>query len=702
MPEDRSLPAGVRPHPQRHILPVDGEEVVQIRARVAALEQALDHSREAERVTAIERDALLASFSWRAMAPVRRLTDAWRNLRKPAPVAVAPPPVPELPPGLDYGRWLRDYHSLSGDDRAAILAHIDGLPARPTIAIVIPIDQETVRFLPATVLSIRAQLYAHWEICIAGTASSLDQARSLTPKDATGIRYILSRGSSAAFAAALPQIGSDFVTLMAPGDRLADEALYEVAATLNDYPDSDLIYTDEDCINAAGRRFAPAFKSAWNIDLHLGQNLTGRLTVYRRSLLQRFNGTALAGEHDLALAVASTSLPSRIRHIPSVLYHRLMPDGPAPGLFDPMQPPAWTQASRTAAETYLTGKGLSGRAELLEWSGAAAAGAEASGAAAAGAEASGAAASGAATRLQLRWPLPDPAPRVSLILPTRDNHALLARCAAGLLHRTDYPDIELIIIDNDSRQADTLDLLSRLQQDRRVRVLPYRAPFNYSAINNMAVAQATGDVILLINDDIDVIDGGWLREMVALASRPDIGAVGAKLFYGDGRIQHAGVILGVGQHNGRGGIAGHFGHGTDGNEPGYLDQYALTREVSAVTAACMALRREVFTAVGGFDAEHLPIAYNDVDLCLRIRAQGLRVVWTPFATLFHLESQSRGRDMTPEQLARAAREATYMRDRWDHELNHDPFYNPNFDWDYPMQRLAEPPRRPKPWRAAAP
>lgn len=646
---DTARPSGEGPgYPRRHALPVDAAEVDQLRARLAATETALAQSREAARIATVERDALLSSVSWRAMAPVRRITGAFRH--GPAPdEPPAPLSPPSLPPGTDYDAWLRDYHMLTDADRTAITAHIGRLSVHPLISIVVPIGDEAKPLTEATLTSIKTQLYPHWDICFAVADPGEDDA-------------------GAALIAALARARGEFVTLVTPGDRLAPEALYEVVVALNHHPETDLVYTDEDCMDEAGHRFAPAFKPDWNIDLLLAQNMVGRLSVYRRSVLQAAMQPAGPTEHGLALMVAKASTAGRMRHVPAVLYHRLTPAAAARPLFDADQPPAWTAPNVAAVEAY-----LGDEADIVTWP-------------------------GEPARLQINWRVPDPWPRVSLIVPTRDNAALLARCAAGLLHRTDYPDIELLIVDNGSRDPVTLGLLARLQQDRRVTVLHDAGAFNYAAINNRAVVVASGEIIVLINDDIDVIDEDWLRQMVRLALRPDIGAVGAKLLYGDGRIQHAGVILGVGEHSGRGGIAGHFGHGAPGDVPGYLDQYALTREVSGVTAACMALRREVFDAVGGFDAANLPIAYNDVDLCLRIRARGWRIVWTPFAELFHLESQSRGRDVTPEQRARAAREAGYMRDRWDRELSQDPFYNPNFDWLFPMQRLADPPRRMKPWR----
>jgi GT2 family glycosyltransferase len=286
---------------------------------------------------------------------------------------------------------------------------------------------------------------------------------------------------------------------------------------------------------------------------------------------------------------------------------------------------------------------------------------------------------------------------VSLIVPTRDRADLLARCIVGLLYRTDYPHLEVIIIDNDSQEAGTLSLFQMLRKDHRVRVVPVPGPFNFSALNNAGVRAATGTVMVMVNNDIDVIDDSWLREMVSHAIRPDVGAVGAKLIYGDNHIQHAGIVLGVGRYNGGPGIAGHFGHSAEGDDAGYLGQFVLTREVSAVTGACLAFRQEVWAAVGGLNETDLPVAYNDVDLCLRIRAHGWRIIWTPFAELYHLESASRASDETPDRRARAAREAHYMRDRWGPVLDDDPFYNPNFDRSSHLFELARPPRRQRPW-----
>jgi O-antigen biosynthesis protein len=683
----------------------------------ARLEAEVVAAQAAWHMAQLERDTLLYSTTWRATRPFRQVAGAmpvsWRRtLRRMARASywiitlqfgtrmaqwraaearrLAPPPPP--PPALaepapapepltDYERWVRDFDTLDDGDRAAIRAHIDHLSYRPLISVVMPAYETPERLLREAIASVRAQLYPYWELCIADDASPStivsEVLREAAAQDSRikWMRRETNGHIAEATNSALALATGEFVALMDHDDLLPEQALYEIAVELAAHPDADLIYTDEDQVDTGGRRSSPYFKPDWNIDLLLGHNVVSHLGIYRRALLRQIGG--LRGgpydgsqDYDLALRSAAASDPSRIRHIPAVLYHWRRMDSDAS--FSQAQLDRCIAAAHLAIGDDLDRRGVEG-AQVLP-------------------------VPTAPLWTRVVWPLPEPAPRVSLIVPTRDKPELLARCAAGLLHRTDYPDIELLIVDNDSAEPEALALLDRLRADRRVRVLPYPRAFNYSAINNMAVAEATGEIVVLINNDIDVIDGGWLREMVSLAVRPDVGAVGAKLLYADGTIQHAGVVLGVGAHTGGPGVAGHFGHFEAGKAVGYFGQFVLAREVAAVTGACLALRREVYRAVGGLDAEHLPISFNDVDLCLRIRAKGLRVIWTPFAELYHLESSSRGIDCTPEQVARAAGEADYMRARWGQELDHDPFYNPHFDRIDHTFRLAIPSPRDKPWR----
>ena len=612
----------------------------QLQASLIKLEESLAKNAELDAgfATALrERDKILQSSAWRAAQVVRQamrvprralspvMTLARRFNPQPIPPAVEPAPPPAETTG--YEQWVEAYDTLSPEDRTHIAAHIERLAHRPVISLVIldggEANDETLR--QRTVASIRGQLYSDWEICLA------------EDKAPTGM----------------------FIALLEPGDLLAEQALYEIAAEVDAHPDTAMIYTDEDRMDGQGCRYDPVFKPDFSLELQLGCHLTGRLTVYRRTLLETIGVSPYAirrgEEQALAVQAAASCGAPRIRHISAVLCHRLV---------EATRP---DEAKLAAVARTLGAIDIAPVAGHAEWN-------------------------------RVTWPLPHPLPRVSVIIPTRDRADLLARCLGGLLYRTDYPDLEVVVIDNDSIDAGTASLFQMLQKDARVRVIPMSGPFNYSALNNRAVRAATGDVLVMLNNDVDVIGSGWLKEMVSHAVRPDVGAVGAKLLYGDGRIQHAGVVLGVGQHDAGPGVAGHFGHYAAAGDAGYLGQFALTRELSAVTGACLAFRRDVFEAVGGLDETALPISFNDVDFCLRIRAQGFRIIWTPLAELYHLESASRGLAETPEQVAHAAREADYMRNRWGPVLDNDPFYNLNFDRKDHTFELARPPCREKPWR----
>jgi GT2 family glycosyltransferase len=287
--------------------------------------------------------------------------------------------------------------------------------------------------------------------------------------------------------------------------------------------------------------------------------------------------------------------------------------------------------------------------------------------------------------------VPEPKPLVSVIVLTKDRADLVAVCADGILNKTDYPNLELLIVDHESKERRSRDLFEKLKRDPRVRIVPYVGAFNFSAMNNMAAADAKGTVLALVNNDIEIIGPDWLAEMVSHAVRPEIGAVGAKLFYPDGRIQHAGILVGMG------GLAGHSFLREKGNSPGYFGQAVLTRAVSAVTGACLVVRRSVFLEVNGLDAEAFPVAFNDVDFCLKIQAKGYRNVWTPFAELVHHESLSRGNDDAPDKKPRFAKECANFRSRWIGVIENDPCHNPNLSLQSAKYEVAQVSRRRKPW-----
>lgn len=576
----------------------------------------------------------------------------------------------------EYRRWIAECEALGEPDRAAIRRHIAALGRRPTISVLMPAYETDIGQLQAAIGSVKAQLYPHWELCIADDASRSPEVWRTLEAEAAGdgririVRRTSNGHISAATNSALALATGEFVAFMDHEDLLAETALYRVAAELDAWPEADLVYSDEDKIDARGHRFEPHFKSDWNPELALSQNLVSHLGVYRKALVDRLGGLRVGFEgsqdHDLVLRVAELTSPDRIRHIPAVLYHWRQQAGARSFSEGALEQCA--AAARRAVREHLDRTGAGGadvqpRDDETGW-------------------------------VRVVRPAPDPAPLVSVIVPTRDRADLLEACVTGVLKRTDYPALEVIIADNDSAEPETHALFARLAADPRVRVLPAPGPFNYSAINNAAVAAARGEVLVLLNNDVAVLQPGWLKAMVAQAVRPEVGAVGARLLYPDGRVQHAGVVLGIG---GDPPVAGHVCAGAPASDAGYFFNLRLARNVSAVTAACMALRKAVFEQVGGFDAVDLAVAYNDVDLCLKIRAAGLQIIWEPQAELIHQESASRGDDGAPEHAERFGREVAVMRRRWGAVLDADPFYNPNFDRSHGDYRLATPPNLTPPW-----
>jgi GT2 family glycosyltransferase len=295
-------------------------------------------------------------------------------------------------------------------------------------------------------------------------------------------------------------------------------------------------------------------------------------------------------------------------------------------------------------------------------------------------------------RTKVRWPVPDPEPRVSMIVPTRDRTDLLRVCVDGFLHETRYTNLEVLIADNDSEEEETKVYLAKVSTHPRVRVIPCPGPFNYSKINNLAAKHATGELVGLMNNDLKVFEPDWLRQMVSHAVRPDVGIVGAKLLYEDGTIQHAGVTLGIS-------LASHLYKFSPGGAEGRQGRLNTTQDVSAVTAACLIMRREVWDEVGGLD-EDFPVAYNDVDLCLKVRAAGYRILWTPDAVLYHLESRTRGKDVAPEKRERLNQDKARLTERWGDMLSEDPFHSPNFSASHTDSRLSFPPRATALWQPA--
>ncbi|HJU39780.1 MAG TPA: glycosyltransferase [Tahibacter sp.] len=565
---------------------------------------------------------------------------------------------------LGYANWVARFDTFTPDDRARLAAAVAQLPRRPKISIIVPVYNTPERWLRRCIDSVLEQAYPDWQLCVADDASTQPHVATVLAEYAARdarIRVVAREANghiSAASNSALALADGDCVALLDHDDELRPHALYLVAQRFVENPDLGLVYSDEDKIDEQGRRYDPYFKPDWNPELFYSQNYLSHLSVYRAALVREVGGFRIGFEgsqdYDLALRCVERLRPDQIAHIPHVLYHwrsvagsTARADGEKSYTHD---------ASQRALREHFARTGVAATVEHT-----------------------------AQGYFRSRYALPDPLPKVSLIVPTRDKVHLLRMCLDGLLERTDYPALEVIVVDNQSSEPQTLDYFATLRGDPRVRILPYDQPFNFSAINNFAAAQARGDVIGLINNDIEVIDPGWLRELVAYAARDDVGAVGAKLYYPDDRIQHAGVVVGFG------GVAGHSYQRMPRACPGQMNRANLVQNLSSVTAACLLLRREVYEKVGGLD-ENLCVAFNDIDFCLRIRDLGLSIVWTPYAELYHHESASRGYEDSPEKLARFHREIRFMQERWGERLLADPAYNPNLSLDTEPFELAWPPR----------
>lgn len=570
----------------------------------------------------------------------------------------------------EYQEWIEAYDSLLPFDRSAIRQHIDRLVYTPLISVVISASHASARWLRRAIESVQSQLYPHWELCLVADTSTRARLRRVFEEYGTKdvrIRVIFQErpGNPAAAAnAAIMSVKGDFLAFLDHTDELAEHALYMVTVEVNAHPDAALIYSDEDWIDPQQRRFDPYFKPEWNPDLFLSQNFVRHLGVFRTAEVKKVGGIraehSAVGEWDLAMRVVEKISASQIRHIPAVLYHRRTKAGFAtPAMMD--------SPSTDAVQAMLTAHfaRMQRNVEIHPL---------------------------VDGRVRLRYPLPRCFPLVTLIIPTRNGFELLYRCVESIYHRTTYANFELIVVDNQSDDPTTLGYLRRLVAERGVRVLRYDAPFNYSAINNFAVRHARGEVIGFLNNDVEVITPTWLEEMVSHALRPEIGAVGAMLYYPNDTIQHAGVIVGMG------GVAGHPYLQQKRGYPGHRSRTLYVQNFSAVTAACLVIRRQLFEEVGGLDERHLPVAFNDVDFCLRLVERGYRNLWTPYAELYHHESASRGDEDTPEKARRFEAEIAYMKRRWGRRLLHDAAYNPNLALDRECFALAFPPRRQNPWQ----
>lgn len=560
----------------------------------------------------------------------------------------------------DYLSWLKMFDSLDERRCSGLLA---GFERKPLISVLLSTYNTPEKWLRKALDSVLSQKYQNWELCISDDASKephvVKVLNEYAGKDQR-IRLVFREENghiSESFNSALAIAKGEFLAYLDHDDELHPEALLYVADAINKNPDAKIIYSDEDKISENGVRFDPYFKSDWNYDLLLGQNCISHLGVYETALVREIGGLrkGLEGSQDwdMTLRCIEKIRPEQIVHIPKVLYHwRTIPGSTALGV---QEKDYAVVAAKRAVQEHLQRVAVQADVNVAKGG-----------------------------YLRVRYHLPEDEPRVTLIVPTRDRVDLLKMSMTSILERTRYSNFDILVMDNQSKEQETIEYLEWLERDPRVRVISHDAPFNYSSINNHGIMEAKGEIIGLINNDIEVISEDWLCEMVGHAMQPGVGAVGAMLYYPNDTIQHAGVVKGVG------GVAGHIYCGEPRGSDGYFARARLVQSISVVTGACLLVRRSVLEQVQYLD-ENLAVAFNDVDLCLRIQQAGYRNVWTPYAELYHHESASRGCDNTPEKLERFLREIDFMKNRYGDSLEKDEFYNLNLSLDKPFS-LAFPPR----------
>jgi GT2 family glycosyltransferase len=549
---------------------------------------------------------------------------------------------------LQYRRWI-DCHEPK---RAELdKQRTSQFPRRPLVSVIVPVYNTAQKYLEEMIRSVQSQTYANWELCIADGGSTEEWVRPLLNQYADNdsrIRNALlesNRGIAGNTNAALELAQGEFVAFLDHDDVLAPFALFEIVAALNKQPEADLIYSDEDKLDESGRRVDPCFKPDWSPDTLRSHNYVCHLLTIRRSIVEQLGGIreGFDGAQDYDLVLRVSERARQIVHISKVLYHwRMHPQ---------------STAANTDSKQYLVEAGRRALAEHLERMQTPATVAEGH----------------IAGIYRVIYHLPRQ-PLVSVLIPNRDSIAMLSRCIDSIA-QSSYAHSEVLILENNSEQPETISYYRRLEREGRARIVPWNKPFNYAAVNNFGAAHARGEVLLFLNNDIEAINPDWLELMVKHALRPEVGAVGAKLYYPDDTIQHAGIVVGMG------GVAGHSHLHFPRSATGYMDRLQLPHNCSAVTGACLMTRRGVFEKAGGFD-EGFVLAFNDVDLCLQIQALGYRVLWTPEAELYHFESKTRGYEDTPEKLARFRREYQRFIAKWGKFLEAgDPFYNPNFRLD---------------------
>lgn len=538
------------------------------------------------------------------------------------------------------------------------------LEYNPLVSIITPTYNTEAKYLRKMVESVVSQTYKNWEFCIADDASTNKKTVQILQEyeqkhKNIKVTYRKTNGHiSEATNTAIELANGEYLAFLDHDDTLAPNAIYEMVKKLNENRDLKLIYSDEDKIDEGDNRHSPHFKSGWNPDMFFSQNYICHLVFIKKEVVDNIGGLRKGYEgsqdYDLLLRALEYVSYSQIDRVEKILYHWRATQGST--AYQAGAKPYAHLAGLKALQDYFAKKdkvnceareGTLGYKAITVEDGL------------------------LPNTYKVNYPLPTPAPLVSILIPTRDGYDILTKCVESIYAKTLYPNYEIIVIDNDTTCTKTLAYFQKIKTYPNLTILEYHAPFNYSAINNYAVAHAKGEVIVLMNNDVEVINQGWLIEMMPHVMREEIGAVGAKLYYDNDTIQHAGVVLGIG------GVAGHSHKYFPKDSSGYFSRLKIIQNYSAVTAACLAVRKKLYEEVGGLEEEHLTVAFNDVDFCIKILQKGYRNLWTPYAELYHHESISRGANDTPQKKERAAKEVAYMRDKWLSQLQEDKMYNHN-------------------------
>lgn len=570
----------------------------------------------------------------------------------------------------NYSEWVQRFDNFELNDSEKVAKAASQLKAKPKISIITPVFNPPERHLRDCLDSVLAQGYPEWELCLADDASTLPHVRTVLEEYKTKdsrIKVVYRERSghiAEASNSALDLAGGDYVAFLDHDDELTVDALYMVAKQLNETPNAQLLYSDEDKKTGYGMRINPHFKSDWNPELLLQQNYVCHLLVLKKSLIDSINGFRKgfdgAQDWDLILRASEQLKDTDIVHIPHVLYHWKIIAGSTAQATS--SKPYVLEAQRKAVQEHLDRIGCKAEVSIRP----------------------------EISNLEIQRALPSVQPMVSIIILTRDKLDHLSRCVESIFDKSSYKNFEVIIVDNGSMEPKTKHYFEKLKQ-RGVIILHEDSPFNFSALNNLAARHAKGSVLAFLNNDLEVINEDWLERLSAHCLQKGVGAVGARLLFPNKLLQHGGVIIGIG------GVAGHNHKGRPHDDPGYFNRAILSQNLSAVTAACMIMPREAFDAIDGFD-EQLSVAFNDVDLCLRLRAAGYKIVYEPAAELYHYESASRGYENTAAKFERFEREIELMKERWGKTLLSDPYYNPNLTQLSEDFMFAFPPRVTRGWR----